>query len=295
MSGSSGFIGTALSAFLRSAGHQVVPLVRRSQQTPGVISWDPEGGTLDATLVRDFAAIIHLAGENIAARRWSERQKRRIRESRILSTRMLSQCLAGLSSRPSVFICASAIGYYGDRGEEILREDSPQGKGFLAEVCGEWERATLPASEKGIRVITPRIGTVLGSQGGALAKMLPAFRLGLGGPIGDGKQYMSWISLKDVCAALTHCLSGGSVQGPVNLAAPEPVTNRDFARALGRILGKPAVLPLPSLILKTILGEMAQELLLSSARVEPAKLMGSGYAFKHPTLESALQDALMKK
>ena len=295
VTGASGLVGSALVPFLTTGGHEVVRFVRSRPQSDGSeIEWDPQAGTLDATALEGLDAVVHLAGENIAAGRWTEAQKARIRDSRVHSTRLLCETLAKLSQPPKVLVCASAIGYYGDRGEEMMREDSPAGSGFLADVCKVWEAATEPAAQKGIRTALLRIGVVLSPAGGALAKMLLPFKMGVGGVIGRGDQYWSWIGLDDVVGAIHHALATDGLVGPVNVVAPQPATNREFTKILGKVLGRPTIFPLPAVAARLTLGEMADALLLASTRVEPAQLLASGYAFRHPDLESALRHYLGK-
>jgi uncharacterized protein (TIGR01777 family) len=234
---------------------------------------------------------VHLAGENIAER-WTPAKKVQIRDSRVKGTELLSKTLAGLSSPPAVLVSASAVGYYGDRGEEPLTDDSAPGRGFLAEVCQAWEAATEPARERGIRVVRLRLGVVLSAAGGALAKMLPPFRLGLGGRLGSGRQYVSWIALGDVVGSIQHAIVTGGLQGATNAVAPRAVTNQEFTKTLGKVLARPTAIPLPAFAARLMFGEMADELLLASARVQPAKLLASGYQFRHPELEAALRHLL---
>jgi uncharacterized protein (TIGR01777 family) len=293
VTGSSGLIGSALTGKLTAAGHDVTRLVRSSGAAEHrQIRWDPAAGELDAESLEGFDAVVHLAGESVAAGRWTAAKKERIRSSRVQGTRLLAQTLGRLSRPPRVLVSASAIGYYGHRGDDALDEESPPGSGFLAQVCREWEAAADPARGAGIRVVHPRIGLVLSASGGALAKMLPLFRLGLGGPLGSGRQYVSWITLDDLVAAICHSIATDSLSGPVNAVAPEPATNRQFARALGRALRRPARLPAPAFALRAMLGPMADELLLSSTRVIPRKLTDSGFAFDEPDLELALERLL---
>ena len=291
VTGASGLVGSALIPFLAAAGHQAVRLVRSA---PGGddIHWDPDAGVLDAQDLEGLHGVVHLAGENIASGRWSAAKKRRIKESRVRGTRLLAGALAGLESPPRVLVSASAIGFYGDRGDEELSEGSAAGSGFLSEVCREWEAATAAAEGKGIRVVHARLGVVLGKDGGALAKMLTPFRLGAGGIIGNGRQYMSWITLDDTVAAIAHLLSTESAAGPVNVVAPAPVTNREFTRTLGGVLRRPTLFPMPGLAARLAFGEMADALLLASARVKPTGLLGSGYAFRHGSLEEGLRHVL---
>ena len=298
VTGSTGLVGTALVRSLLAEGHQVTRMVRGGSQTfraPGTsaVSWDPEKGTVDAAELEGHDAAVHLAGEPVAGGRWTEEKKRRIRESRVKSTRLLAETLASLKDKPKVLVSASAIGFYGDRGEEVLHEESASGEDFLSEVCREWEKAALAASQAGIRVVHLRIGIVLSPEGGALAQMLTPFKFGLGGPIGGGKQYMSWVALDDVVGIIKHALTHEEVRGPVNTVAPHPVTNAEFVKALGRALNRPAVLPMPAFALRLALGkEMADSLLLGGARVEPARLKATGYQFAYPELDGALRHVL---
>ncbi len=289
ISGASGLIGSALAASLLEDGHEVARLVR-SPGSPG--AWDPETGVVDTKALDGADVIAHLAGENIAQGRWSEQRKRRVMDSRVHGTNTIVRAIAGMAKPPKTLLCASAVGFYGDGGDAILDETRAPGKGFLADVCEAWEAASRPAVEYGVRVVNLRFGMVLSARGGALAKMLPLFRLGLGGALGSGRQYMSWIALDDAVAAIRHCAQTPSLEGPVNVVAPEPVANAVFTKTLGQVLRRPAVLPAPAFALKLVLGEMAQELLLSGQRAVPAKLVASGYAFRHATLESALESVL---
>jgi uncharacterized protein (TIGR01777 family) len=259
---------------------------------PESLVWDPDSGRIDPAALEGFDAAVHLAGENIAGARWTFQQKARIRDSRIKGTRVLADALAGLSSPPGVVVSASAIGYYGDRGEELLTEESPPGEGYLSEVCREWEAATQPASRKGIRVVILRIGIVLTPAGGALARMLLPFKAGVGGIVGTGRQYMSWITLDDTIGAIHHAITSDSLRGPVNAAAPRPVTNREFTKTLGRVLGRPTLFPAPAFAFRLAFGEMADALLLASTRVSSDRLESSGYKFCHRELEGALRHLL---
>jgi uncharacterized protein (TIGR01777 family) len=268
----------------------VTRLVRGAAKE-GEIVWNP-GATWDATPLDRVDAVVHLAGANIASARWSGLVKQRIQASRVQATERLCQALAGLRSPPRVFVCASAVGIYGDRGDERLTEESPLGIGFLADVGREWEQATAPASQAGIRVVNLRFGIVLSPRGGALSKMLLPFQLGAGGRVGSGRQFWSWISIDDAAGAIHHAILTESLSGPVNVVAPEPVSNREFTRVLGKVLRRPTVLPLPAFAARAGLGEMANELLLASTRVEPRVLQQSGYEFRQPTLESALKHVL---
>jgi len=293
MTGSSGLIGSALRARLQRAGHEVARMVRR-EPGPGEIRWDPLAGSLDRAGLEGADAVVHLAGENVGDGRWTESKRRRIRASRELGTSLLCGAVASMERPPRVLVSASAVGYYGDRGEELLTEDAPAGRGFLPEVCERWERAADPAREAGVRVVHPRIAVVLSPEGGALARMLTPFRLGLGGPIGDGRQWMSWISLEDQVRVLEHALRDESLSGPVNSAAPGAVRFGDFARTLGRVLARPARAPMPAFAARLAFGRMADELLLASIRAEPRALARSGFEFAQPELEGALRTLLRR-
>ena len=295
VTGASGLVGSALVPFLTTGGHRVTRLVR-SQPRPGAaeIHWDPVTGVQDPSGLEGMDAVVHLAGENIAGGRWTAARKAKIHDSRVIGTRTLCETLARLSQPPKVLVSALAIGYYGDRGDEPLWENSTFGTGFLADVCRAWEEATQPTVQKGIRVVLLRIGIVLSPRGGALAKLLLPFKLGLGGVIGSGKQYMSWIALDDVAGAITHALVTDALQGPVNAVAPHPVTNREFTRTLGRVLGRPTVFPLPAFAAHLLLGEMADALLLASTRAEPKRLLATQYVFRYPELDGALRHLLGK-
>ena len=291
VTGASGLVGSALVPFLEAGGHEVARL-GRSAPSDGDVRWDPEAGVLEAGALEGFDGVGHLAGENIAAGRWTEARKRRIRESRVNGTRLLAETLARLERPPRVLVSASAIGLYGDRGDEELTEESPAGSGFLSDVCREWEAATEAAEGKGIRVVHARLGVVLSQDGGALAKMLTPFRLGAGGNIGNGRQYMSWITLDDTAAAIGHLLAAEAASGAVNVVAPAPVTNGEFTRTLGRVLRRPTLFPMPGFAARLAFGEMADALLLASTRVRPARLLDSGYAFRHGSLDEGLRHVL---
>ena len=293
ITGATGLIGSALAETLTAHKFEVYRLVRSAPQPlPRDIRWDPAAGQIRAPELEGFEAVIHLAGENLVAGRWSEAKKQRIRQSRVEGTQLLSETLARLRRPPRVLVSASAIGYYGDRGEEEVDESSPAGAGFLADVCRQWEAAVEPAVAAGIRVVLLRTGIVLARHGGALAKMLPIFRLGLGGALGSGRQYMSWIALDDELEAIEYLLINDAVSGPVNLTAPQPVANRQFARTLGRVLRRPALLPVPAAVLRLAVGPMADEALLAGARVMPRRLLAAGYRFGDPELEPALRHLL---
>jgi uncharacterized protein (TIGR01777 family) len=293
ISGSHGLVGRALASSLTQDGHEIFRLVRRERLFGAPeIEWDPGRGVIDGEHLEGLDTAIHLAGESIAEGRWTSEKKQRIRDSRVQGTQVLSDALSKLSHRPKTLLCASAIGFYGDRGDEILTETSPPGSGFLPSVCVEWERATEAAIEKDIRVVNLRFGVILSAQGGALAKMLTPFRMGVGGRVGTGKQWMSWIDLVDVVAAIQFCISDTSLSGPVNIVAPNPVTNAEFTEGLGEVLSRPTMLPIPGFGARLAFGEMADALLLSSQRVMPAKLKQSGYEFLQPTLNGALRRIL---
>lgn len=293
IAGASGFIGTSLTSFLRSRGNEVLILTRKNEE--GSIHWDPQIDLLDVSLIEGFDAFINLAGDGVATGRWTESKKRAIRESRLKSTLLLSSAIAKLKHPPKVLINASAVGYYGDRGEDIVDEASPSGKGFLANVCSEWEASTVSAKNAGTRVVLLRIGTVLAKKGGALAKMITPFRYGLGGRIGAGTQYMSWISLNELINVIDFLLRTETLDGPVNAVSPCPVTNREFTKSLGKVLKRPTLIPFPSFMAQLIFGEMADELLLSSIRVHPTKLQKGGYQYIEPNLENVLRKELVSK
>ncbi|HEU4795349.1 MAG TPA: TIGR01777 family oxidoreductase [Pyrinomonadaceae bacterium] len=295
ISGSHGLVGSALARSLTEDGHEVARLVRH-QSTPGSfeIEWHPNQGRIDPQRLEGFDAVVHLAGESIASGRWNDEKKRSIRESRTKGTLLLSETLARLAHPPSVFISASAIGYYGNRGDELLTETSAPGNDFLASVCVEWEQATRPASEKGIRTVLARFGIILDQNGGALAKMLTPFRMGIGGRVGNGRQWMSWIALDDVIGALKFLMRDKAVNGPVNFVAPRPVTNAEFTRTLGRTLARPTIFPIPEFGVRLAFGEMGDALLLSSQKVEPTVLENRGFAFYWPRLEPALDHLLRR-
>ena len=291
VTGSSGLVGTALVRKLAAQGHQVTRMVRRTPR-PADARWNPDDGSIEISALRRVDAVVHLAGASIAGRRWTEDYKQILLESRLRSTDLIASTVAGLVDKPSVMISASAIGFYGMHGDEELDETSPAGEGFLADLCLQWEAATAPAEEAGIRVVHIRSGIVLSGHGGALKKQLPLFKFCLGGRIGSGKQWQSWISIDDEVDAIIHLL-GSTVSGPVNLTAPNPVRQRDFATALGHALHRPAWLPTPSFAPKLVLGaEMATNLVVTGQRVQPAVLLGDGYSFAYPTLEPALAHVL---
>jgi uncharacterized protein len=268
--------------------------VRRTPANANEIQWDPIAGTLESSALEGLDAVVHLAGENIASERWTRKRMQRIRESRTLGTRLLAQSLARLFDPPKVLVSISAVGYYGDRGEELLDEGSSAGKGFLPDLCREWESATASAAMRHIRVVTPRLGIVLSATGGALSRMIPPFRLGFGGTIGSGNQYMSWIALDDLIGIIHQLIVKESFEGPVNVVSPNPITNREFSNTLGRIFSRPAFFNLPAFAARLAFGKMADETLLSSARVTPKRLMKAGFPFAFPELEGALRYILEK-
>jgi uncharacterized protein (TIGR01777 family) len=296
VSGSTGLVGSEVVTVLSAEGHEVVRLVRRVP-APGekAVRWDPEAGVIDAGGLEGCDAVVHLAGENIGAGRWTAARKAAIRDSRVKGTRLLCEALAGLARPPKTLVCASAVGYYGDRGEEVMTEESPPGAGFLPGICREWEAASAAAARKGIRVVALRIGMVLSPKGGALARMLPLFRAGLGGVLGSGKQYVSWVALDDLTGIVLHALSREELRGPVNAVTPRPVTNRELTEALGKVLSRPTLLPVPSFALRLAVGEMADPLLLASTRVAPRRLEETGYRFRFPELRAALRHLLGKQ
>jgi hypothetical protein len=293
VSGASGLIGTPLVAHLRSKGHEVVRLVRRTPSI-GEASWNPNSGELDPAVLEGADAVIHLSGAGIGDKRWTDAYKREVLESRTQSTELIARTIAGLERKPRVLLSGSAIGIYGDRADESLTESSAHGTGFLADVCERWERAAAPARDAGVRTVFLRTGIVLSPSGGALKKLLAVFKVGLGGRFGSGKQWQSWISLDDEIAAIEFLLDA-DVSGPVNLTAPHPVTNAEFTRVLAGVLRRPAILPIPSFGPKVLLGsELADALLFTGQRVLPEVLNANGFAFAHPTLETALRSLLDK-
>jgi len=296
ITGSTGLVGSEVVTVLSAAGHEVIRLVRRAPAPgeKGVLRWDPVKREVDAAGLEGLDAVVHLAGENIASGRWNAARKAAIRDSRVNGTRLLCEALAGLARPPKTLVCASAIGIYGDRGEDALTEESPAAAGFLPEVCREWEAASEPAARKGIRVVVLRIGVVLSPKGGALSRMLPLFRAGLGGVIGNGRQYVSWVALDDLVGIILHALQSGELCGPVNAVAPVPVTNRELTEALGKVLSRPTLFPVPAFALRLAVGEMADALLLSSTRVVPRRLEETGYPFRFPELGAALRHLLGK-
>jgi len=290
VSGVSGPIGVALLPSLRTSGWSVVRLVRGTAAGAGQVAWDP-AMPVAPEAVSGFDAVIHLAGESIFGR-WTAAKKSKIRDSRVTGTLNLAQALARAEDKPKVFVCGSAIGYYGNRGDEVLSEESPPGTGFLAQACRDWEEATTPAVQADIRTAHIRTGIVLSPKGGALGAMLLPFKLGLGGRTGNGRQWMSWIDVQDMVGAIHHILKNDLLQGPVNMVAPKPVTNEEFAKTLASVLSRPAIFPMPAFAAKLVFGEMGEELLLGSQKVEPGKLISSGYPFRYRELRASLEGLL---
>ena len=291
VTGSSGLIGSSLVSYL-SKKDIVVSKILRENPEDDDISWKPENGDWDSDFTGGVDGIVHLAGENVASGRWTKAKKEKIRNSRIEGTKRLCEHILKLPTPPSVLVCASAIGYYGNRGVEFLNEGSSRGSGFLPDVCLGWEEAAESVSKAGIRVVNVRFGIVLSKDGGALAKMMTPFKIGMGGKIGSGTQYMSWIAMDDVTSAIYHTLITESLKGPVNVTAPNPVTNKEFTNTLGEVLKRPAVVPIPAFAAKLAFGEMANDLLLASTKVAPKRLSDSGYKFQYPELENALKHVL---
>ncbi|MFE1832244.1 TIGR01777 family oxidoreductase [Streptomyces yangpuensis] len=291
VTGSTGLIGSALVRSLREDGHEVVRFVRREPAAPDEARWDPERGHVDPAGLAGCGAVVHLAGAGIGDHRWTAAYKRKIRDSRVLGTAALANALAGLDEPPAVLVSGSAVGYYGDTGDRPVDEDAPAGHGFLPSVCVEWEAAAAPAREAGIRTAFARTGLVVAKEGGAWGRMFPLFRAGVGGRLGDGRQYWPYISLRDEVAALRHIIDTPSLSGPVNLTAPEPLTNRQVTAAMGRVLHRPAVLPVPAVALRIVLGEFSQDV-LGGQRARPARLLESGFVFRDPGIEQAIRAAL---
>jgi uncharacterized protein (TIGR01777 family) len=292
VSGVSGPIGAALLPSLKTSGYEVTRLVRGPAEGDEQISWDP-GKTIAPEMVSGFDAVIHLAGESIVGR-WTNTKKMKIRDSRVAGTSTLAEALAQAKDKPEVFVCSSAIGYYGNRGDEVLNEQSKPGIGFLPDVCREWEAATHAAASAGIRTVQMRTGVVLSPKGGALGKMLMPFKMGIGGRIGDGRQWMSWVDVQDMVGAIHHILKSDLLQGPVNMVAPKPVTNAEFTRTLASVLSRPAIFPAPAFAVKLAFGEMGETVLLGSQRVEPSQLVTSGYPFRFSSLKATLENILKR-
>lgn len=295
VTGSTGFIGTALVPALEGAGHEVVRVVRsRPASRSAEVYWDPAAGAIDADGLEGVDGAVHLSGENLASGLWTSERRRRIRDSRVASTALLSETLAQLGRPPAVLVCASAVGYYGDRGDEVLTETSPPGTGFLADVCVTWEAAAAPAANAGIRVVNARSGVVLHPRSAPLKQMLPLFRLGLGGRVGSGGQYVSWVALDDSLAAIRYALEHDDLRGPINVTAPEQVTNAQLTETLGRVLGRPTVFAVPAFALRLALRDLAEETMLASTRAVPRRLVEHGFQFSHPRLEPAMRATLQR-
>ncbi|MDQ3799221.1 MAG: TIGR01777 family oxidoreductase [Acidobacteriota bacterium] len=294
ISGASGLVGTHLIPTLEAKGHEIFRLVRKAPQADDEIRWDSEKGfsETERAKLENFDAVVHLAGDNVASENWSEEKKRKIRDSRVLGTRVLVDALKSLKNPPRIFVSASAIGFYGDREDEVLTEDSAKGVGFLPEVCDAWEMESEKAEEFGARVVMPRIGVVLAKDGGALEKMLTPFKFGVGGRVGSGKQWMSWITLEDLIGIIHFALENEKLRGVVNATAPNPVTNAEFTKTFGKVLRRPAILPVPEFAIKLMFGEMGETLLLQGARVLPERLLENGFEFKFPNLEEAMKSVL---
>lgn len=291
IAGASGLVGSALVPLLQAKGAEVARLVR-SAAGPGEIEWHPDRGSIDAAALEGFDAIVNLAGDGIANGRWTEEKKRRILDSRVNGTRLLSETMARLSRKPATFINASAIGFYGDRGDELVDEESGPGEGFLAKVCRQWESAVAPAERAGIRVVKLRFGVILTKDGGIMGSMLRPFKLGLGGKVGSGKQVISWVAMEDVVAAIDFILRNESLRGPINVVAPLPVTNEEFTKTLGRVLSRPTFMAMPAFAARLAFGEMADEMMLSSTRVAGKVLKDAGFRFQYPELENAVRAML---
>src|SRR5918997_193848 len=292
ISGATGLIGSVLARELEEGGTSTTRLTR-SPRSENDVRWDPDAGTIDGSL-EGHDAVVHLAGESIAEGRWTPSRREGIMQSRKKGTRLLAQSVAGLASPPGVMVSASAVGYYGDRGNEVLREDSSPGSDFLAEVCKAWEAAADPARETGVRVVHPRFGIVLSPEGGALGTTLPLFKLGLGGRIGSGRQWWSWVALDDVVGAIVHGLTNDSVVGPVNVGSPNPMPNAEYTKVLGKVLNRPTIFAVPAPALRLVIGGMADALLLASQRMQPAKLQETGYPYRYPELEDVMRRLLGK-
>jgi uncharacterized protein (TIGR01777 family) len=292
ITGASGMVGAALTSRLGNSGHEILAIGRSAKQDAHHLPWDPASGKLDRSRLEGLDAVIHLAGEGIANGRWTAARKAALRDSRVLSTQLLCESLAALSRPPAVLVSASAVGFYGSRGDEILDEGSAMGEGFLPGVCRDWEAETSHAQRAGIRVVQIRIALVLSRHGGALAKMLLPFRLGLGGRLGDGRQWMSWIALHDLVRVIEHAIADENLAGPINAAAPQAVTNAEFTKALGAAVSRPTIFPLPAFVIRLLFGEMGERLLLEGQRVRPRRLLDAGFVFEAPTLERGLALAL---
>lgn len=291
VAGASGLIGAALRREMVERGWSVMRLVRREARGADEVQWDPARGEMARCVMEEVSAVVNLSGENVGAGRWTEARKEAILRSRVDATRTLVEAMRRTEKKPGVLVNASAVGIYGDRADEVLNECAERGRGFLAEVCRAWEAEAQAAAGEGVRVAVLRLGVVLAEEGGALAKMLPVFRMGLGGKIGDGKQWMSWVSLEDAVGGLRWAVEEERAKGVFNLSAPQPVRNEAFSKALGRMLGRPAVMPVPAVVVKTIFGQMGEEALLASQRAVPERLLAEGFRFRHAEIEGALRAA----
>lgn len=289
VTGASGLVGSKLCPMLKEAGHDVISLTRAEPKGDAQKQWDPKAETMDPAVLQGCDVLVHLAGENIADGRWTKQQKQKIHDSRVDSTKLLANTISQMENKPQAFVVASAIGYYGDRGSEVLTEASPPGEGFLPEVCINWEQAADAARDAGVRTVHVRTGVVLAKEGGALKAMLTPFKLGMGGVVGSGEQYWSWISLDDIARLFQFAIENNEVSGPINGTAPNPATNREFTKALGKVLSRPTILPMPKFAAKLALGEMAEALILASAKVTPVKAEDLSFIFNHPELKQALE------
>lgn len=293
LAGGSGLIGSALARSLRQDGHEVTALVRRTPLSGSELEWDPGAGNLDVTALESIDTVVCLSGAGVGDRRWTPSYKKTLLDSRIQPVALLAESIRTAEHPPATFVLASAVGYYGDTGERVVEESSPSGAGFLARLCRQWEAAASPALEAGVRVVNLRTGLVLASSGGLLARLRPLFQLGIGGRLGNGRQYLPWIALPDEVAAIRFAIDNPALSGPVNLTAPRPVTNAEFTTTLARIMHRPALLPAPALALRLVLGEFAQDV-LTGQRAVPAALQQAGFEFSYPELESALRDCLSR-
>ncbi|MEV6732748.1 MULTISPECIES: TIGR01777 family oxidoreductase [unclassified Streptomyces] len=293
ITGSTGLIGQALVRSLRADGHDVVRFVRRTPAAPDEAAWDPRRGYVDPAGLAGCGAVVHLAGAGVGEHRWTAAYKKEIRDSRVAGTEAMARAIAALDAPPAVFVCGSAIGYYGDTGDRAVDEHAPAGQGFLPEVCIEWEAAAAPAQEAGVRTVFARTGLVVAAEGGAWGKLFPIFRAGIGGRLGNGRQYWSFISMYDEIAALRHAIDTPELSGPVNLTAPEPLTNREVTAAMGRVLHRPTLFPVPAPALRVVLGEFAGDV-LGSQRVRPARLLETGFTFRYPGIDEAIRAALAR-
>lgn len=292
IAGASGFIGSAVVPHLESRGHLVFPIVRREPRDANEIYWKPSEGEIDRDRIAELDIVINFAGENIGSGLWTDEKKEKILRSRVDGTRLLAETMAAAEPKPKAYLAASAFGYYGDTGDHTVDESAPPGQTFLADVCRQWEEATQPAADAGIRVVNFRLGVVIDKDGGMLEPLLPIFKLGLGGKVGNGRQYLAWVTREDISRAIEYFITNEPIHGPVNLMAPQPVTNAEFTDTLGDVLGRPTFTRLPALVVKSVLGQMGEEMLLASCRAVPARLSTQGFKFKHPELREALRAVL---